>query len=240
MASFEEYHRFVTKQDPEERVRMLDCISTNETHFFREPRQFEFIEERIAPAWREAAAAGSRPRHVRAWSTACSTGEEPYSLAMTLLACFPPQSGWQVEVLASDLSTRALDSAQQAVWPLERARAIPERLLKRYMLRGTRSQEGNMRVGPEVRSVVRFERINLNRDGYPVPGHFDLIFCRNVLIYFDAATKARVVRNLIGHLEPTGYLVLGHAESVLGTARHLQRVGPTIYGRPGVPAQPAR
>jgi len=233
LGSFKDYHRYVTQEDPRERILMLDCISTNETHFFREPKQFEFLEQHIIREWAAAAATGGRPRRIRVWSAACSTGEEPYSLAMTLLSHFPPESGWEVEILASDLSTRVLGRAREAVWPLERARAIPEPLLKRYMLRGTRSQEGKMRAGPEIRSVVRFERINLNDDRYAVSGRFDLVFCRNVLIYFDAPSKARVIRQLVRHLEPGGYLFLGHAESVVGSEGNLRRVGPTIYSLAG-------
>jgi chemotaxis protein methyltransferase CheR len=233
LASFGDYHRYVTTEDPAERTRMLDCVSTNETHFFREPRQFDFLEDRVLPDWRAAAEAGVRPRRIRVWSAACSTGEEPYSLAMTLLGRFPPESGWQIEILASDISTRVLERAREAVWPIEKAAEIPERHLKRFMLRGARSQEGRMKAGPEIRSVVRFERINLNADSYPVTTRFDLIFCRNVLIYFDGPSKMRVTRQLVRHLEPTGYFFLGHAESVVDAAAELQRVGPTVYA-PGV------
>lgn len=234
LQSFKDYHRYVTQEDPRERVLMLDCISTNETHFFREPRQFEFLQQQVFEGWAAAAAAGGRPRRIRVWSAACSTGEEPYSLAMTLLDHFPRQSGWEIEILASDLSTRVLARAREGVWSLERAREIPEPLLKRFMLRGTRSQEGKMKAGPEVSSLIRFERINLNDERYPVSGRFDLVFCRNVLIYFDAPSKARVIRQLSRHMAPGGYLFLGHAESVVGSNQDLRRVGPTIYSLGGL------
>jgi len=229
LSSFEDYHRYLTERDPAEQVNMLDCVSTNETHFFREPKQFEFLAERIVPQWLAEAAAGTRPRRICVWSAACSTGEEPYSLAMALLDRLPPQSGWEVEILGSDISTRALARAREAVWPLERACEIPEAYLPRFMLRGTRSQEGRMKAGPQIRSVVRFERINLNADRYPVIGRFDLVFCRNVLIYFAAASKQRVIRQLLRHLRSGGYLFLGHAETAIGMGDSLQRVGPTIY-----------
>ena len=231
LTSFGDYHRYVVDGDPSERIRMLDCVSTNETHFFREPRQFAFLEERVLPDWRAAADAGVRPRRIRAWSAACSTGEEPYSLAMTLLSHFPSGAGWEIDLLASDLSTKALDVAREGVWSGDRAAEIPDRFLKRYMLKGMRSRAGRMKAGPELRSVVRFERINLNAEAYPVRGRFDLIFCRNVLIYFDAASKARVTEQLVRLLEPTGYFFLGHAESVLDVSAGLQRVGPTVYAR---------
>jgi len=234
LGSFGEYHRYLTDVDQGERVRMLDCITTNETRFFREPQQFEFLEQRLIPQLKADAAAGRRPRRLRVWSAASSTGEEAYSLAMTLLSHFPPESPWTIEIFGSDLSTRVLDRARAAVWFIERTREIPERYLKRYMLKGTGSQEGTMKAGPEIRSLVRFERINLMADSYPVTGKFDLVFCRNVLIYFDAPTKERVVNNLLKHLEPNGRLFLGHAESMLGMGHRLRRVGPTVYDQIGV------
>jgi len=233
LTSFGEYHRYITKEDPAEQVRMLDCVSTNETHFFREPRQFDFIQERVIPEWQSAAAAGVRPRRVRVWSAACSTGEEPYSLAMMLLSHLPREAGWEIEILASDISTRVLDIARSATWSVESAGEIPEAYLKRYMLRGAGTQAGKMKAGPEVRSAIRFERINLNAESYPVTGRFDLILCRNVLIYFDAPSKVRICRQLLRHLEPSGYFFLGHAEAVMDMAGEVERAGPTIY-RPAV------
>lgn len=229
LGSFREYHRHVTDVDSAERVKMLDCITTNETRFFREPQQFDFLEEHVIPRLKSEAAAGRRPRKIRVWSAASSTGEEAYSLAMTLLTHFPKESGWTIEIFGSDLSTRVLDKARAGVWLIERADGIPERYLKRYMLKGAGSSEGTMKAGPEIRSLVRFERINLTAESYPVTGKFDFVFCRNVLIYFNAATKEMVVNNLLKHLEPNGLLFLGHAESMLGMAGRLRRVGPTVY-----------
>ncbi len=231
--SFGAYYHRVVEGDragiAEEKVCLLDCICTNETHFFREPRQFEFLEQQVFPEWKARAASGLRARRIRVWSAACSTGEEPCSLAMTLLAQFPPVTGWEIEILATDLSTRALERARAAIWPLEKAREIPPRYLKSFMLRGTRSQEGKVKAGPEIRSIVRFERLNLNEEVYPVVGLFDLIFCRNVLIYFNAESKARAIHRLLNHLAPTGHLFLGHAESLNGLTDRVQSAIPTVY-----------
>ncbi|MBI5068923.1 MAG: protein-glutamate O-methyltransferase CheR [Deltaproteobacteria bacterium] len=221
----------VVERDLAERVHMLDCITTNETHFFREPRHFEILDQHLFPAWRAEGEAGRRPRRVRLWSAACSTGEEPYSLAMALLRAFPPGSGWELEVLATDLSTRVLERARQATWPIAKQSEIPLADLRAFMLRGTGSQEGRMKAGPELRELVRFSRLNLNDAIYPVAGSFDAIFCRNVLIYFDAPTKAAVVERLRGHLSPGGYLFLGHAESLGGRGTGLVPVFPTVYAR---------
>jgi len=215
--------------DEAERVRLVDAISTNETHFFREPRQFEFLESRVFPEWAARAEAGRMSRRVRVWSAACSTGEEPYSVAMSFLARFPPGSGWEIEILATDISTRVLDRARAALYALDKSKEIPSHYLKAFMLKGTGEQEGWMKAGPEIRSVVRFGRLNLNDDALAVPGQFDLILCRNVLIYFDAPSKARVVERLLERLDGRGYLFLGHAEAMIGTGSKTRSVGPTIY-----------
>lgn len=230
LESFGAYLSLV-ERDAAERVCMLDSLCTNETRFFREPRQFAFIEDCLLPAWAAQAQAGLRPRRVRAWSAASSTGEEPYSLAMTLLSAFPPGTGWDLEVLATDLSTRALARAEAALWPIDKAREIPPALLRRFMLRGVGSQEGRMKVSPELRSLVRFQRLNLNDEHYAAPRDCDLVLCRNVLIYFRPELKARVVERLLEHLAPDGCLFLGHAESLAGLAGRVRTVGPNIYSR---------
>jgi chemotaxis protein methyltransferase CheR len=226
LETYGEYYERVVA-DEAERIRMLDCICTNETHFFREPRHFEFLTGRVFPAWRDEADAGRRARRVRVWSAACSTGEEPYTLAMVLLASFP--SGWELDVLASDLSTKVLDRAAAGVWPIEKAKEVPEQYLKAYMLRGYGTQEGLMKAGPEIRAIVRFARVNLVGEGWPSGPPFDLVFCRNVLIYFDRTGKVKVVERLLERLDPAGYLFLGHAESLGGFTAAARPVLPTIY-----------
>src|SRR6266446_4973790 len=232
---FDAYYRLV-EADEAERVRMLDCICTNETHFFREPRQFEFLENQVFPEWAARADAGRMPRQVRIWRAGCSTGEEPFSVAMSCLARFPPASGWEIDIVATDLSTRVLDQARSAVWPLEKSREIPQRYLKPFMLKGTGPQEGRIKAGPEIRSVVRFQRLNLNGEPFSLAGPiapggsggpFDLILCRNVLIYFDAPSKARVLGRLLERLSLQGYLFLGHAETVTGLNAPARSAGPT-------------
>ncbi len=224
---FETYYRCVTR-DEAERVRMIDAITTNETRFFREPQQFDFLERRVLPAWAHTAEAAGRRRRIRVWSAACSTGEEPFSIAMTLLFQLPD---WDIEIFATDLSTRVLEKARAALWPIEKCRDIPERYLKAFMLRGTGEQRGYMKAGRELRSRVRFARLNLHDVYYPVAGPFDLIFARNVLIYFSTEGRTAVTGKLIGHLAPQGCLFLGHAETLNGITERLSAVGPTIYSR---------
>jgi chemotaxis protein methyltransferase CheR len=231
LASYAEYYRLV--RDPsaaEERGKMLDRICTNETQFFRDPRQFQYLHDELFPRLEaEALARGSR--RVRAWSAACSTGEEPYSLAMVMLDRFPPIAGWQVEIVATDLSTKVLNTARAGLWPIDKSNDIPMQYRKAYMLRGTGSQLGKMKVGPEIRSIVTFSRLNLNDPPYPVDGVFDFIFCRNVLIYFDLESKKRVVERLLDHLVPNGCLFLGYAETTSTLSDRLHSVGPNVYAR---------
>ena len=218
----------------QERVQLLDAISTNETSFFRERKHFELLEREVLPAWRQEAATGRRPRCVRAWSAGCSTGEEPYSLAMVLLQQLPPSEGWQIEILATDLSTRVLERARAGVWPIEKAEAIPGDYRRAFMLRGVRDQEGTMKAGPELRAVVRFAQLNLHAESYAVPRGCDLLFCRNVLIYFDQPTRVGITSRLISHLQPGGFLFLGHAETLHATgSTELVTVIPTVYLRRG-------
>ena len=208
---------------------MIERICTHETAFFREPRHFEWLEQRVLPQWRREADAGRRPRRIRAWSAGCSTGEEPYSLAMAFLEQFPAGSGWEIEIWATDLSTRALEKAQRAIWPLEQEREIPPGCVKQFMLKGTGTQAGKMKAGPEIRSRVRFKSLNLNDEAYAIEGRFDLILCRNVLIYFAQESRLRAIDRLLDHLAPQGLLFLGHSESLFGRTERVRSVIPTVY-----------
>ncbi len=225
LKSFSEYYeRVVAPDGARERERMLDCICTNETRFFREWGQFELLEQHVIPEWMAGGA-----RQIRAWSAACSTGEEPYSLAMMLWTRLPAKQGWTVDIAASDLSMRALARAKKGVWPLSQAHEIPQEYLTTLMLRGKGSQQGNMKAGAEIRRLITFTRINLSASTYPVSGKFDLILCRNVLIYFAPEVRAKVVGQLIDKLAPNGYLFLGHAETLSGITDRVQRVRPACY-----------
>jgi chemotaxis protein methyltransferase CheR len=226
--SFSSYYRRV-KADPQEMVLMLDCLCTNETHFFREPAAFDCLRNRVFPEWMADADAGKRNRTLRIWSAACSTGEEAYSLAMMMLTYFPPSAGWNVEVLGTDLSTKVLARASAAIWPVEKISGVPVDYQRRFLLKGFGPDKGKIKAADELRQVVRFQRLNLTREPYDVTGPFDLIFCRNVLIYFQWETKIKVVDSLGKYLTPSGYLFLGHAESLHGVADKLQFVAPKVF-----------
>src|SRR5271169_831905 len=222
----ENYQRVDT--DEEERRTMLDAITTNETHFFREPQHFDLLSQYVFPRWHQEAAAGQRTTRLRVWSAGCSSGEEPYSLAMLLLKHFRVER-WDLEVLATDISTRVLEKAREAVYPLEKMKDIPLEYLRAYMLKGRGDDKGLMKASPELHSVVRFARVNLHADSYPLQGFFDLIFCRNVLIYFDQNSKAKVINAIVRHLSPSGLLFVGHSENLGGISSNLRTVAPTVY-----------
>lgn len=238
LPSFAAYYRRVVG-DHNELVRLLDRIATNETHFFREPNQFEYLAQEVLPEWLADGDAGCRPRTIKAWSAGCSSGEEPYSIAMLLADSFSRASGWNVDILATDLSTRVLASAADGIWPIAKANEIPTPYLKRFMLRGTGSRQGTMKAGVELRELIRFQRVNLNDVDYPVDGPFDLILCRNVLIYFDQRSRSRVIERLVDRLVPGGLLFVGHAESLSNVTDRVAYVAPTIYRKPAGTRRPA-
>jgi chemotaxis protein methyltransferase CheR len=227
----QEYFHLVTQPDQQhERAIMIDCITTNETHFFRERRHFDFLEQHVFPRWQQEASQGLRATQLRIWSAGCSSGEEPYSLVMLLLKHFPAEKGWDVEVLATDISTRVLEKAREAVYPIEKMKDIPPEYLRAYMLKGRGEHKGVMKISPEVHRVVRFARVNLHADSYPILGVFDVIFCRNVLIYFDQESKKKVIDGILRHLAPSGLLFVGHSEHLGGISPNLKTVAPTIHG----------
>ena len=232
--TMKEYFHLVSQSDQQhERALMIDCITTNETHFFRESRHFDFLVQQVFPRWKREAATGERLSRITIWSAGCSTGEEPYSLAMLLLQHFPPDQGWFVEILATDISTRVLEKARAGIFPIEKSKEIPREFLRAYMLKGTGEQSGVMRAIPELQKMVRFARVNLSADSYPIDGAFDLIFCRNVLIYFDQQSKQKVIAGLLQHLCSSGLLFVGHSEHLSGISPGLKSVAPTVYAPVG-------
>ncbi|HTY02594.1 MAG TPA: protein-glutamate O-methyltransferase CheR [Rhodocyclaceae bacterium] len=221
--SFSEYYRHVTDgHDPGERQLMVDLLTTNETYFFREEKHFDFLRWRVLPAH-------PRGRPFDAWSAASSTGEESYTTAMVLADHFGLDAQWSV--FGSDISLSVLHTAESGHYPMDKMRGLPPEYQRKYCLRGVRSQEGTFMIDRRLRLHTRFAQINLNAE-LPDIGSFDVIFLRNVMIYFDAATKAKVVARLAGKLRRGGHLVIGHAETLHGVNNELLPVQPTIYRKP--------
>ncbi|MEQ9364210.1 MAG: protein-glutamate O-methyltransferase CheR [Leptospirales bacterium] len=218
---FHEYYRLIARAKSAERQWAIDRLTTNETHFFREPAHFHWFGAQARE--RES----SRPK-LRVWSAAASTGEEAYSLAMVCMDRLGDAG--RFEILATDVSTAVLDAARRGVYPLEKSAEIPEYYRRRYCLRGVRSMAACFRIDPSLQSAIRFEHGNLleSRVG---GADFEYIFLRNVLIYFDHETKKKVIKNLSGRLQPGGYLITGHSESLHELSRGFRRVQPSIYQR---------
>ncbi len=199
----------------------LDLLTTNETHFFREPKHFELLHQHARAATKPGAS-------FRVWSAACSSGEEPYTIAMVLDEALGAGT-W--EVLASDLSIRVLQRAQRGHYDLARAKSIPPRYLRACCERGVGNQEGSFRIDPRIQGRVRFRQINLN-ETLPQVGSFECIFLRNVMIYFDLPTKQQVVRRLLTTLRPGGLFLVGHSESLNGVVDGLHCLRPSVYRKP--------
>ena len=214
------------EQDAAELARFIEGLCTHETRFFRHPEHFEVLERQ----WLPERQADVQKRRVRAWSVACSTGEEPFSLAMWLSDHFPSLVGWRVEVLGTDFSRPALDRAERATWPLARHGEISPERLERYMLRGRGQQTGLMRANDELRALVSFQQLNLAQPPYAIGEDFDLVFLRNVLIYFSQETRQRVLRAVLSLMAHAAVLVAGPSEGVsyLGETR-LRSIAPHIY-----------
>ena len=225
LTSFGAYLDHVERdQTGAELIALLDAIATNHTYFFREPQHFDLLRTRIA-----AAGAGSRRGPLRIWCAACSTGEEPYTIAMTLLD-MPDAPDFTI--LASDLSTKALKAAASATYKMAAVQALPQELLRRHFERGMGAQEGLARVSREVTKRVSFKRLNLleTRD---LGERFDVIFCRNVMIYFDKPAQQRAVSMLERHLRPGGHMFISHAESLNGITHAMRWVAPAVYREGG-------
>jgi chemotaxis protein methyltransferase CheR len=219
LSSFGEYFQLLMKEGSSgERQMAVDLLTTNETYFFREPKHFDFMRDKVLPARKPG-------RPFRLWSAASSSGEEPYSLAM-LLSEAMGEAPW--EMIASDLSTRVLEKAKAGLYPMDRAEDIPDRYLKRFCLKGVGTQSGNFLISKELRSRIQFCQVNLNE---PLPkwNEIDVIFLRNVMIYFDVETKRQVIARMVPMLAPGGYLIVGHSESLNGVTDALKVVAPSIY-----------
>lgn len=239
LATYADYHRRLVEEGDTrgELTRFINAITTNKTDFFREAHHFEYLRDVVVPRFKARRAAGGDGR-LRIWSAGCSSGEEPYTIAMTVREALGAGAGWDVKILASDIDTDILTRAAGGVYPLVQADPIPKRLLARYFLHGAAGQAGLVRVGPELQAMIRFRRINFLDEPWPIRTSFDVIFCRNVLIYFDRPTQQRILERLVGFLKADGLLFLGHSESVHGLVMGLAHLGHTIYQRMA-PATPA-
>lgn len=221
MASFGEYLELVQREGSGEREAFVNALTTNLTAFFREPHHFELL---AAHAQKNA----RRGRPLRCWSSACSTGEEAWSIAMVLREAECPG-----EVLGTDIDTDVLNTAQAGIYRMERAASLPPERLRRHFLRGTGSNDGLVSLRPELRSMVRFGQLNLQSPAWPALESFDVIFCRNVVIYFDREFQKKLLSRLADLLVPGGLLMVGHSESFPAAHPGFRSCGRTAYERMG-------
>jgi chemotaxis protein methyltransferase CheR len=223
LPDFDAYLEYVRKEPSSgELTTMIDALTTNKTSFFRENEHFRFVKERLIPEFRRT------QRSVRIWSAGCSTGEEPYSMAMLLRQEWPEVLRCDVKILATDISHRVLQKAQEGVYGEEVVADLDRGLLSRHFDPVKDGANKVYRVKNELRSLIRFARLNL-MDPWPMRGHFDLIFCRNVMIYFDKETQKKLVRRYWEYLVPDGHLFVGHSESLTACSTDFKYVQPALY-----------
>ena len=228
ISSFKDYYRHVTKVDQGELRHLFDAVSTNLTSFFREKPHFDFLANNLLPDLVEEKRKKGSSR-IRGWSAACSTGEEPYSIAMTLSDYLGETARWDIRILATDINTEVLEKAETGVYSEKRVKDLPRVTLRSHFLRGDGGKQGYVKVKKDLQDMVVFKRFNLAAPSYPFKREFDFIFCRNVMIYFDKTTQKLIIDRMYAHLKAGGYLFLGHAESLTGIDTPFEYIRPTIY-----------
>lgn len=228
LSSFTEYLEFVFSKEgqEEEMIKMIDLVTTNKTDFFREPSHFDYLRDIVLPELIE-----SRPsrKTIRIWSAACSSGEEPYTIAIVLMDFLEKYPEADFEILGTDISMRILQRAALAIYTEDRVAGIPLEMKRKYFLRSKTPAEKTVRLIPEIRAKVSFQRMNLMDSYYDVDKDFDIIFCRNVLIYFDRPSQQSVINKLATSLRPDGHFFLGHSESITNMKVPLRQIKPTIF-----------
>lgn len=224
--TFQEYFDFISRPDQQraEFIKFLDSVSTNFTSFFREVSHFDYLSSRVLPELQ----AKSGGRELFFWSSASSSGEEPYTMAIFLSEFAQQNPGFRYKILATDISTKVLAMAASGVYPLEQASKVPNDILRKYFQKGVGASVGKIKIKDELRRQVTFQRFNL-MDDFSWRGEMDVIFCRNVMIYFDRQTQERLVSKFHQCLKPGGYLFIGHSESISSVAHEFIQVEATTY-----------
>lgn len=225
LKSFSEYCKLLTASDTSEITDFINAITTNLTAFFREAHHFEYLAEQVIP---DMVSQKNRSRRIRIWSAGCSTGEEPYSIAITLKESIANISQWDVRILATDLDSNVIAHGETGVYKQERIDGLSKQRLQRWFLKGTGNQEGSVRVSSELKELITFRQLNLMHP-WPMKGPFDAIFCRNVVIYFDKATQRQLFERYANILNNEGYLFVGHSESLFKVTDRFRLIGKTVY-----------
>lgn len=229
--SFEDYFEYLYSPDglKNELIPLIDVITTNKTDFFREPAHFDFLVRTAFPAILKQGGNSIIKKKIKIWSAGCSTGEEPYTMAIVFNEYFQDDVVKPFSILASDISTEVLAKAKNGIYTMDEIDVVPIHLKRKYFLRSKNKFDNRVRVVPELRLQIQFARINLIDSHYDIPEKMDIIFCRNVLIYFDKQTQESVINKLCNCLTPNGYLILGHSETITGFKLPLKRAAATVY-----------
>lgn len=230
ISSFKEYYNYLTSVQGREKelAHALDVVSTNKTDFFREPSHFDYLRVMALPDIIHTLGSKLR-RRIHLWSAGCSSGEEPYTLAMVLSDFLEKYPEFDYDIFSTDISQRVLSKAQQAIYSDNDAAPVPHRLKAKYLMKGKGQQVGNWRVIPELRNRIQFNRLNLMDRQFKLPNMMDIIFCRNVIIYFDRPTQVCLFQKFYNCLSPGGYLFIGHSETLYGINDQFQYIQATIY-----------
>ena len=223
LTDFEDYCRVLERDEQGELNAFINAITTNLTSFFREPHHFDHLQNIVVPDLLNKNAAS---RRIRIWSAGCSTGEEPYSIAIAMAEVLPDD--WDCRILATDIDTDVLMKAERGIYPLERVASLPQSRLKRWFSRGSGTNQGLTRVGPELREMITFRRLNLMEE-WPVNGPIDVLFCRNVVIYFDKETQRSIFDKFAERMAENSRLFIGHSESLFKITNRFELIGQTIY-----------
>lgn len=228
ISSYKDYIDLIFSEEgkQQELIHMIDVVTTNKTDFFRENNHFEYLKEHILPAFMKKT--GGRETF-KIWSAGCSSGEEPYTMAIVLQEFASEKPGFQYSIYATDISTQVLQKAATAIYPMERVNVIPLALKKKYLLKSKSKQNPSVRIVPELRRKVSFQRLNFMDSYYKIETDFNAVFCRNVLIYFDKQTQERVIKKQLHNLKAGGYFFLGHSESIMNMNLPLRQVRPTVF-----------
>ena len=225
--SFAEYVDFVfSKKGDEEVVHMMDVVSTNKTDFYREPAHFEYLTKNVLPEYLQ-----NNTRKLKLWSAGCSSGQEVYTLAIVISEFLESNPGFDFSIFGTDISTKVLKLAHNAIYKEEAVAMIPLEIKRKYLLKSKDKTKKNIRVNSKLRNKTSYQRLNFMDSNYNINEQFDIIFCRNVLIYFDRETQEQVINKLCRHLKPGGYFFLGHSESITNINVPLTQVKPTIFIR---------
>lgn len=227
--TFEDYYQYLSQEENRDEITsMINRITTNVTNFYRENHHFEVLREiSLNQIAKRKVAEGTRK--IRIWSAGCSTGQEPYTIAFTLADFFQGHVGWDIKILATDLDTEVLATGEKGIYSKEAVTNIPPVQLKQYFKKGKRGNDGFFQVRPQIKNMVVFRQLNLTMERFPIRGPLDVIFCRNVIIYFDKETKANLVGKFYNLLDKGGYLFMGHSESLIAMKEQFNYVHNTVY-----------